>query len=68
MLFGFGTLLIGPLGASIGNGVADSMIFAGKLFVGLIFGEWKGVYGKPVKVFVCGLLLLFFGIMLLSFK
>ncbi len=68
MLFGFGTLLIGPLGASIGNGVADSMIFSGKLFVGLAFGEWKGVSGKPVKVFIIGLIILFLGIILLSFK
>ena len=68
ILFGYGTLLIGPLGASIGNGVADAMIFAGKLFVGLFFGEWRGVKGKPVNVFVLGLIILFSGIILLSFK
>ena len=67
-VFAFVTPLMGALGASIGNGVGACVQTAGQQFSGLVFGEWKGVKGKPVKVLVIGLVLLLIGIFMLSFK
>ena len=66
--FGFGTLMMGSLGASIGNGVSQCVQTAGQQGTGLVFGEWKGVHGKPVKVLVFGFVLMLLGIVLISIK
>lgn len=66
ILFAFGTSLIGPLGAVIGNGVSQCVTIGGEQFVGFVSGEWKGVRGKPVKLFVCGIVILVIGIVLLT--
>lgn len=68
LLLSMGTFMIGPLGASIGGGVARSVIIGGQQFLGFAFGEWKGVKGKPIAVFVLGMILLLIGILLLTFK
>ncbi|MBQ7257441.1 MAG: hypothetical protein IJS60_07100 [Abditibacteriota bacterium] len=68
IIFGYGTLMMGALGASVGNGVSQCVQTGGQQFIGFVFGEWKGVKGKPVKVLVIGLILLLIGIILLSFK
>jgi hypothetical protein len=44
---GKGILLMGALGASIGNGIQQAMQMAGGQGTGFISGEWRGVYGKP---------------------
>jgi hypothetical protein len=44
---GKGILMMGALGAAIGNGIQQAMQMAGGQGVGFISGEWKGVYGKP---------------------
>ncbi len=49
-------------------GVGACVQTAGQQFIGFVFGEWKGVKGKPVKIIVIGLILLFIGIIILSFK
>ncbi len=67
-VFAFVTPLMGALGAVIGNGVGACVQTAGQQFIGFVFGEWRGVKGKPVKILVIGLILLFIGIIILSFK
>jgi hypothetical protein len=44
---GKGILMMGALGAAIGNGIQQAMQMAGGQGVGFMSGEWKGVYGKP---------------------
>jgi hypothetical protein len=44
---GKGILMMGALGAAIGNGIQQAMQMAGGQGVGFISGEWRGVYGKP---------------------
>ena len=44
---GKGILMMGALGAAVGNGIQQAMQMAGGQGVGFISGEWKGVYGKP---------------------
>jgi len=68
LIFGFGTLLIGAAGASIGNGVCQSLQITGGQLVGFISGEWKGVRGKPVYLMSSALFLMLVGICILSFK
>ena len=68
IIFGFGTIMMGALGASVGNGVSQCVQTGGQQFIGFVFGEWKGVHGKPVKVLITGLSFLLLGIILLSFK
>lgn len=67
-LLSIGTFMIGPLGASISGGVARSVIIGGQQFLGFAFGEWKGVKGKPIIVFVIGMIFLLIGIITLTFK
>ena len=68
IIFGFGTLMMGALGAAVGNGVSQCVQTGSQQFIGFIFGEWKGVKGKPVNVLAVGLGLLLVGIIILSFK
>lgn len=44
---GWGMLLLGRLGASVGFGIQQAMQMTGNQGVGFISGEWKGVNGKP---------------------
>ena len=48
-LMGKGMLLLGPLGASVGFGVQQSMQMLGSQAVGFASGEWRGVDGTPRK-------------------
>ncbi|MBQ7257654.1 MAG: hypothetical protein IJS60_08185 [Abditibacteriota bacterium] len=66
VLFGFGSVMMGPLGGSVGNAIGQCVCTGGQQFVGFIFGEWKGVKGKPVKLLVLGLIFLFIGIIVIS--
>lgn len=66
VIFSFGTSLIGPLGAIIGNGLCQCVTIGGEQFVGFVSGEWKGVKGKPVKLLVYGIIILLVGIVLLT--
>ena len=66
IIFAFATVLMGALGAVIGNGVSQCVCTGGQQFIGFAFGEWKGVKGKPIKVFCIGIVLLVLGIVLLT--
>ncbi|MHB9036797.1 MAG: L-rhamnose/proton symporter RhaT [Armatimonadota bacterium] len=44
---GWGMLLLGALGASVGFGIQQAMQMTGNQGVGFISGEWRGVNGKP---------------------
>jgi hypothetical protein len=44
---GKGILMMGALGAAVGNGIQQAMQMAGGQGVGFISGEWRGVHGKP---------------------
>lgn len=46
-LAGFGSLLLGPLGASVGFGIQQATQILGTQSVGFVSGEWRGVHGKP---------------------
>jgi L-rhamnose-H+ transport protein len=48
-LMGKGMLLLGPLGASVGFGIQQSMQMLGSQGVGFASGEWSGVEGAPRK-------------------
>ena len=58
--------MMGPLGGSVGNALGQCVCTGGQQFVGFVFGEWKGVKGKPIKLLVLGLILLFAGIIIIS--
>lgn len=66
-LIGFGTPMIGSLGASVGNGISMSGSALGKQIIGFLCGEWRGVHGKPVKILVLSIIFLLLGIVILSF-
>jgi hypothetical protein len=56
---GKGILLMGALGASIGNGIQQAMQMAGGQGTGFISGEWRGVHGKPrIQLYISIALLL----------
>ena len=44
---GKGMILLGAIGASVGFGIQQAMQIIGNQLVGLLRGEWKGVYGRP---------------------
>lgn len=64
--FSYFTPILGPLGATIGNGVVSCVQIGSQQLIGFMFGEWKGVKGKPIKLFTIGIILLVIGIIILS--
>ncbi len=46
-LLGEGMLLLGPLGASVGWGLAQGTVILGGQLLGFVSGEWRGVGGIP---------------------
>jgi len=48
-------VFLGVLRTSVGFGIQQSMQIAGNQLVGLISGERKGVYGKPLNLRYMGL-------------
>ena len=66
IIYGYGSVMMGPLGGSVGNAVSQCVMTGGQQFIGFVFGEWKGVKGKPIILLVIGLILLFTGIIVIS--
>jgi L-rhamnose-H+ transport protein len=65
-LLGYGTLLIGPLGASIGFGIQQATQVLGNQGVGFASGEWRGVTGKPRTQMIASILILVLGAAVLA--
>lgn len=66
ILFGYGSVMMGVLGASVGAALSQCSQTGGQQVIGFVFGEWKGVKGKPVNLLIIGLVFLFAGIIILS--
>ena len=47
VLLGLGSLLLGPSGASVGQGITLSALILGGQMLGFLSGEWRGVHGAP---------------------
>jgi hypothetical protein len=59
---GYGALLLGALGASVGFGIQQAMQIVGGQGVGFASGEWRGVHGKPRGQIYFAILLLAIGV------
>ncbi|MBQ0105540.1 MAG: hypothetical protein KBT47_05850 [Armatimonadetes bacterium] len=62
LFLSIGSVLAGPLGASIAGGVGQAATTGGTQLLGVIYGEWKGIKGRPITLIIWGILLLFAGI------
>lgn len=67
LLLSVGSVLAGPLGASIAGGVGQAATTGGTQLLGVMCGEWKGIKGKPIRYIIWGAVLLFAGIGILSY-
>jgi L-rhamnose-H+ transport protein len=66
-LMGKGMLLLGPLGASIGFGVQQTMQMLGGQAVGFFAGEWQGIGRKPRVQMYCAIVILVLAAAIMSF-
>ena len=67
LLLSVGAVMAGPLGACIAGGVGQAATTGGTQSLGVIYGEWKGIKGKPIHLIIWGVALLFIGLAVLSF-
>lgn len=67
LFLSIGSVLAGPLGASIAGGVGQAATTGGTQFLGVLCGEWKGIKGKPINLIVGAATLMFLGIAVLSY-
>jgi L-rhamnose-H+ transport protein len=57
-LAGFGMVMVGAMGASVGIGVQQAAQIMGGQGLGFISGEWRGIHGKPRMQMYAAILLL----------
>ena len=62
---GYGSLLLGVIGASVGFGIQQATQIFGTQGVGFISGEWRGVHGKPRRQMYTAIAILAVGVFLL---
>ncbi len=68
MLFlGRGMLYLGALGASVGFGIMQGMQILGSVAVGLFFGEWKGVHGRPIYQLYTAIVIMIVAILIMAY-
>lgn len=67
LLLGKGMLLLGPLGASVGIGVQQSMQMLGAQGLGFVSGEWRAVTGKPRMHIYIAIVILVIAIVIMAF-
>jgi L-rhamnose-H+ transport protein len=66
VLYGAGSIFIGPLGPVIGWPLSMSAMILTATFWGCVSGEWKGVHGAPVRLMAVGLSILLGAIFVLA--
>ena len=64
-LAGYGSLLLGALGASVGFGIQQATQIVGTQGVGFVSGEWRGVHGKPRRQMYTAIAILAVGVTIL---
>jgi hypothetical protein len=57
-LWGLGMLMLGPLGGSLGFGIYFAFQILAAQGLGWISGEWRGVYGKPIRQMMIAVIIL----------
>jgi len=68
IFLGVGMLMLGPLGASVGFAIQQSMQVIGNQLVGFIGGEWKGVYGRPRKTMYMAIIIILVAVVILAYS
>lgn len=68
VLLGKGMLLLGPLGASVGFAIQQSMQIIGNQMVGFLGGEWKGIFGKPKRLMYGAVVIMLIGVCILAYS
>ena len=66
-LAGYGAVLLGALGASVGFGIQQAAQIMGTQGVGFISGEWRGVHGKPRRQMYTAIAVLAVGVAILVY-
>ncbi len=68
IFLGVGMLLLGPLGASVGFAIQQSMQVIGNQLVGFLGGEWKGIHGKPRNTMYMAILIILMAVVILAYS
>lgn len=68
IFLGVGMLLLGPLGASVGFAIQQSMQVIGNQLVGFLGGEWKGIYGKPRNTMYLAIVIILAAVVILAYS
>ena len=66
VFLGIGMLLLGPLGASVGFAIQQSMQVVGNQLVGFLGGEWKGIYGKARNTMYLAIIVILIAVVILA--
>ena len=64
---GFGMVMLGALGASVGTGIQQAMQIMGTQGVGFISGEWRGIGGSPRRRMLAAVVLLIIAVIIMVF-
>ena len=67
ILLGRGMLFLGPLGASVGFGIQQTMQVLGNQAVGFLSGEWRGIHGRPLRQMLASVAVLILAVVVLAF-
>lgn len=68
VFMGRGMVLLGILGASIGFGIQQSMQLVGNQLLGFLYGEWKGITGKPRKIMYAAIAIILVAVVILAYS
>ena len=66
-LQGFGMVMLGALGASVGTGIQQAMQIMGAQGVGFISGEWWGIGGRPRRQMIAAIVLLMIAVAIMVY-
>lgn len=66
-LYGRAAVLMGDLGSSAGWGLYMGVVILVSNLCGFVTGEWRGVYGKPIKLLIIGVVLLLIAISFIGY-
>ena len=66
-LYGRAAVLMGDLGSSAGWGLYMGVVILVSNLWGFVTGEWRGVYGKPIKLLIIGVVLLLIAISFIGY-
>lgn len=64
---GFGMVMLGALGASVGTGIQQAMQIMGTQGVGFVSGEWRGIGGLPRRQMLAAIVLLIIAVTIMVF-